>query len=132
MLHLLMLFMLADPFVGTWKLRADQAQKGGLDSFTITVTPTANGHKWAYDIVPKGGKGHLQYTIVTDRKAGKFTMTSADGKVMGEGKLILKGPTEWEVDSPTHKSHGSISADGKTMTVETTAPRAATHVLDKQ
>jgi hypothetical protein len=130
MVHLVLLLALADPFVGTWKLRAENNPR--LESMVITVTATDVGHKWSYDIGMKGAPKHVKYAILTDRKAGKFKMVAEDGKVMGEGKLIIKGPTEWEIDAPDHKSHGSISADGKVMTVNTTAPMAATHVLDKQ
>ena len=130
MLHLLMLFMLADPFVGTWKLRPEKNSK--LESMVVVVTATDVGHKWSYDMAMKDMPKHIKYTIVTDRKAGKFKLVAEDGRMMSEGKLTIKGPTEWETEGPNHKSHGSISADGKTMTVNTSVPMPATHVLDKQ
>jgi hypothetical protein len=132
MLHLLMLFMLADPFVGTWKLKPDDKAAQHYDSFVITVTSTDVGHKWSYDLVLKSNPKHMKFVIVTDRKAGTFKMMSEDGKVMSEGKLIIKGAMTWELEGPNLKSHGNLSADGKTMTSVTTAPQPATHTFVKQ
>jgi hypothetical protein len=132
MLHLLMLFMLADPFVGTWKLRPDDKAAQRYDSFTIVVTASGAGHKWSYDFALKGNPKHMKMVIVTDRKAGTYKMMTEDGKPLGEGKLIIKSPLEWELEGPNHKSHGSVSADGKTLTSVTTAPMPATHVFEKQ
>lgn len=132
MLHLLMLFMLADPFVGTWKIKAGDKAAQHYDSFVIVITPTDVGHKWSYDLTLKGNPKHMKFVILTDRKAGTFKLMSEDGKLMSEGKLTVKNAREWELDGPNHKSHGSISADGKTITSVTTAPMPATHVLEKQ
>jgi len=132
MLQIAMLLMLADPLVGTWKMRIDKDKQSHVESQTITITAQGNGHKWSYDTVMKGNPKHLKYSIVTDRKAGTFKLTTEDGKPMGEGKLIIKGQGEWEVESPNHKSHGKLSLDGKTMTVVATVPTAITLVFDKQ
>jgi hypothetical protein len=132
MLHLVLLLALADPFVGTWKLHAEDKAAQRYDSFVIVVTSTDVGHKWSYDLVMKNNPKHMKFTILTDRKAGTFKMMTEDGKVMSEGKLTVKGAREWELEGPNHKSHGNVSADGKTLTSVTTAPMPATHVLEKQ
>jgi len=134
MLHLLLLSMLADPFVGTWKLKTATGDKAAqfYDSFVVVITATDVGHKWSYDVTLKGNPKHMKFVILTDRKAGTFKLMGEDGKVASEGKMIVKSPREWELEGPNHKSHGSISADGKTITAVTTAPMPATHVIEKQ
>src|SRR5215510_11329146 len=122
MLHLLLLSMLADPFVGTWKLKSAEGDKAAqaYDSFIVVITATDVGHKWSYDLTLKGNPKHMKFVILTDRKAGTFKLMGEDGKVMSEGKLIVKNPREWELEGPNHKSHGNISADGKKITAVTT------------
>jgi len=128
--NLVLLLALADPFVGTWKLRPDKG-KSGFESYVVTVTATASGHKWSYDFVVKGMGQHMKAVILTDRKAGTFKYLDEGGKLVAEGKLVMKSPTEWETEG-TLKSRTSLSADGKTMTVVNTAPQPNTLVLDKQ
>ena len=133
MLHLLMLFMLADPFLGTWKLRADKAgAASGFESYVVTVTATDRGQKWSYDFVVKGMSQHMKPVILVDRKTSTFKYFTEDGQVVGQGKIIMKAPTEWEVDAPNLKSRTSLSPDGKTMTVVNGGPKPITLVLDKQ
>jgi len=134
MVHLVLLLALADPFVGTWKLKSAEGDKAAqsYDSFVVVITATDVGHKWSYDLTLKGSPKHMKFVILTDRKAGTFKMMGEDGKVLSQGKLTVKSPREWEIDAPNNKSHGNISADGKTLTSVTTAPMPATHVLEKQ
>ena len=122
----------ADPFLGVWKLNPakSKGEGGVVAGQTVTVTLAPAGHTWSYDTELKSGK-HLHSSVVTNVKAGTLTMHGPDGKLLGEGKLTKLGPTAWEVVTPKHQSTGSISADGKTMTVVQTKPSAMTMVFDK-
>jgi len=120
----------ADPFVGTWKM-SSTGKPGGVAAQTIAITSTADGHKWSYDITLANGN-HVAFALVTNVKSGTVTMTTTDGKPLGTGQFKKTGDTAWEVDTPKHKSSGSITADGKKMTINQTVPTQTTIVFDKQ
>jgi hypothetical protein len=120
----------ADPFLGVWKMNTDGKSHGAITAQTITVTATADGHKWSYDTTLANGR-HVQYALLTNVKAGTVTMQTADGKVLATGHFKKTGDAAWEVDAPKHKSTGSIGADGKKMTVVMTVPMQVTLVFDK-
>jgi hypothetical protein len=119
----------ADPLVGTWKMTS-QGKPGGVTAQTINITATADGHKWSYDITL--GNNHVAFALVTNVKTGTVTMQTTDGKPLGSGHFKKTGDAAWELDTPKHKSSGSISADGKKMTINQTVPMQVTIVFDKQ
>lgn len=119
----------ADPFLGTWKMEPND--KAGVKAQVVTVTATDVGHKWSYDITLSNGKP-FQVVILTNLKTGEVTLQSKDGKTFGTGHFKKTGDMAWEVEMQGHKSSGSISADGKKMTVNQTSPTTATVVFDKQ
>jgi hypothetical protein len=131
-LVLLLLFVgvaAADPLVGVWKMQPNG--KAGVKSQVVTVTATDVGHKWSYEVVLINGKP-FQMELLTNLKTGEITMQGKNGKPFGAGHFKKTGDAAWEVELQDHKSSGSISADGKTMTVKETSPTVATIVLDKQ
>ena len=119
----------ADPFLGTWKMETND--KSGFKSQVVTITATDVGHKWSYDLTLANGTA-MQIVLMTNVKTGDVTMESKDGKKLGSGHFKKTGDAAWEVDMPSHKSSGSISADGKKMTIKQTVPAQTTIVYDKQ
>jgi hypothetical protein len=117
----------ADPFLGVWKMETNE--KSGFKSQVITVTATDTGHKWAYDITLGNGT-KMQLALLTNIKTGEVTLQSADGKALGTGHFKKTGDAAWEVETPNHKSKGSIV--GKKMTINQTVPSVVTIVFDKQ
>jgi hypothetical protein len=122
----------ADPFLGVWRSNPAKSKLGGRATVTETITVKAapKGHKWSYDIELSDGR-RVHFWLVTDIAAGTVTLYMPDGQVMGTGSVRKTGPTSWELETPKHKSRGSLSADGKTMTVVQTLPEPSTIVLDK-
>jgi hypothetical protein len=119
----------ADPFVGVWKMQPND--KSGFKAQLVTVTATDIGHKWSYDITLSNGSP-LQIVLLTNVKTGEVTLQSKDGKTVGTGHFKKTGDAAWDVETPGHKSSGSISADGKKMTIQQTLPVATTIIYDKQ
>ena len=119
----------ADPLVGTWKMTS-QGKPGGVTAQTIAITATDDGHRWSYDITL--GNHHVAFVLVTNIKKGTVTTQTTDGKPLGTGSFKKTGDTAWELVTLKHKSTGSISADGKKMTINQTVPMEATIVFEKQ
>jgi hypothetical protein len=118
----------ADPFVGTWKLRP--MQSGAIATETIAIDTTATGYRWNYDITLRNNN-HVRVTLLIDTTAKTLTVLTADGRQIGVGTYKVTGTNAWRIDSPRLKSSGSISADGKTMSIHDVTPYDATVVFDK-
>jgi beta-galactosidase/beta-glucuronidase len=121
-----------DVVSGVWKLNVSKSKAGRSSprSQTITVEPTATGHKWSYDTELYNGK-KVHFWLTTEFPGGKVTLYSAEGKVMGTGRVTRQSDRSWDFEAPNHKSHSTISDDGKTMAVQTTVPTPSIVVLDK-
>ena len=110
----------AEPFFGVWKMRPS-GQPGNASKQTMTIEPVADGIKFTTDIDFGSGTGGMSMTYVTKLDGAEVPVYSA-GKVVMTLRGKRTGPNTYEgsVTGPggTSTSKTTLSADGKTMTVD--------------
>ena len=121
----------ADPLYGVWKTRPS-GKPGDTSKQTMTIEPVADGIKFTTDIdFGRGGAG-MSTTYVTKLDGAEVPVYSA-GKVVMTLRGKRTGPNTYEgsVTGPggTGTSTTTLSADGKTMTVDGMMGSIASHLV---
>ena len=120
----------AEPFYGVWKMRPSGGP-GDTSKQTITIEPVADGIKFTTDIDFGSGAG-MSMTYVTKLDGAEVPVYSA-GKVVMTVRGKRTGPNTYEgsVTGPggTATSKTTLSADGKTMTVDGMMGSIASHLV---
>ena len=110
----------ADPLYGVWKTRPS-GKPGDTSKQTVTIEPVADGIKFTTDIDFGSGAVGMSTTYVTKLDGAEVPVYSA-GKVVMTLRGKKTGPNTYEgsVAGPggTGTSKTTLSADGKTMTVD--------------
>ena len=121
----------ADPLYGVWKTRPS-GKPGDTSKQTMTIEPVADGIKFTTDIDFGNGAGGMTTTYVTKLDGAEVPVYSA-GKVVMTLRGKKTGPNTYEgsVAGPggTGTSKTTISADGKTMTVDGMMGSIASHLV---
>jgi len=120
----------ADPLYGVWKTRPS-GRPGDTSKQTITIEPVADGIKFTTDIDFGSGAG-MSTTYVTKLDGAEVPVYSAGKVVMTlRGKRIGPNTYEGSVAGPggTGTSKTTLSADGKTMTVDGMMGSIASHLI---
>ena len=120
----------ADPLYGVWKTRPS-GRPGDTSKQTITIEPVADGIKFTTDIDFGSGAG-MSTTYVTKLDGAEVPVYSAGKVVMTmRGKRIGPNTYEGSVAGPggTGTSKTTLSADGKTMTVDGMMGSIASHLV---
>ena len=121
----------AEPLYGVWKMRPS-GNPGDTSKQTITIEPVADGMKFTTDIVFGNGAGGMSTTYVTKLDGAEVPVYSA-GKVVMTLRGKRTGPNTYEgsVAGPggTGTSKTTLSADGKTMTVDGMMGSIASHMV---
>ena len=121
----------ADPFYGVWKSRPS-GTPGDTSKQTITIEPVADGIKVTTDIEFGRGAGGMTTTYVTKLDGAEVPVYSA-GKVVMTLRGKRTGPNTYEgsVAGPggTGTSKTTVSADGKTITVDGMMGSIASHAV---
>src|SRR6478672_8633230 len=121
----------ADPLFGVWKTRPS-GKPGDTSKQTITIEPAADGIKFTTDIDFGSGAGGMSTTYVTKLDGAEVPVYSAGKVVMTlRGKRIGPNTYEGSVAGPggTGTSKTTLSADGKTMTVDGMMGSIASHLV---
>ena len=123
----------ADPLYGVWKTRPS-GKPGDTSKQTMTIEPVADGIKFTTDIDFGSGAG-MSTTYVTKLDGAAVPVYSA-GKVVMTLRGKRTGPNTYEgsvtVPGGTSTSKTTLSADGKTMTVDGMTGSIASHsVFDR-
>ena len=120
----------ADPLYGVWKTRPS-GKPGDTSKQTVTIEPVADGIKFTTDIDFGSGAG-MSTTYVTKLDGAEVPVYSA-GKVVMRLRGKRTGPNTYEssVIGPggTGTSKTTLSADGKTMTVDGMMGSIASHLV---
>ena len=120
----------ADPLYGVWKTRPS-GKPGDTSKQTTTIEPVADGIKFTTDIDFGSGAG-MSTTYVTKLDGAEVPVYSAGKVVMTmRGKRIGPNTYEGSVAGPggTGTSKTTLSADGKTMTVDGQIGSIASHLV---
>ena len=121
----------ADPLYGVWKTRPS-GKPGDTSKQTVTIEPVADGIKFTTDIDFGSGAVGMSTTYVTKLDGVDVPVYSAGKVVMTlRGKKIGPNTYEASVAGPggTGTSKTTISADGKTMTVDGMMGPIASHLV---
>ena len=121
----------ADPLYGVWKTRPS-GKPGDTSKQTVTIEPVADGIKFTTDIDFGTGAAGMSTTYVTKLDGVDVPVYSAGKVVMTlRGKKIGPNTYEASVAGPggTGTSKTTISADGKTMTVDGMMGPIASHLV---
>ena len=121
----------ADPLYGVWKARPS-GRPGDMSKQTMTIEPVADGIKFTTDIDFGRGAGGMSTTYVTKLDGAEVPVYSAGKVVMTlRGKRIGPNTYEGSVAGPggTGTSKTTLSADGKTMTVDGMMGSIASHLV---
>ena len=121
----------ADPLYGVWKTRPS-GKPGDTSKQTVTIEPVADGIKFTTDIDFGTGSAGMSTTYVTKLDGVDVPVYSAGKVVMTlRGKKIGPNTYEASVAGPggTGTSKTTISADGKTMTVDGMMGKIASHLV---
>ena len=120
----------ADPLYGVWKTRPS-GKPGDTSKQTMTIEPVADGMKFT-TVIDFGSGAGMTTTYVTK-------LDGADVPVYSAGKVVMTlrgkktGPNTYEgsVAGPggTGTSKTTLSADGKTMTVDGMMGSIASHLV---
>jgi hypothetical protein len=135
-----------NPFLGTWKLRAEKSEYIGIPmpkSLTRTVTADGDGVKYIYKGINDEGKP-IDYSFSTkyDGKASPLTGTGmprgADSVTMKRVNARKTATVLSKAGKEIGKSTAEVSEDGKVTTIKGTGKTAdgkefsTTSVFDKQ
>ncbi|HUS06148.1 MAG TPA: hypothetical protein VMZ52_07630 [Bryobacteraceae bacterium] len=117
------LAMAANPMDGTWKLNAGKSKYVGVPQpKDLTVTYTSQGEGWAYEGKGTSATGdpiNMTFAYAKDEEDIKLTgYPYADTLVLKNGKSNVGTGTFKREGKPIGTVKRTISADGKTMTVE--------------
>ena len=121
----------ADPLYGVWKTRPS-GKPGDTSKQTVTIEPVSDGIKFTTDIDFGNGAAGMSTTYVTKLDGVDVPVYSAGKVVMTlRGKKIGPNTYEASVAGPggTGTSKTTISADGKTMTVDGMMGPIASHLV---
>jgi hypothetical protein len=121
----------ADPLYGVWKTRPS-GRPGDTSKQTMTIEPVADGIKFTTDIDFGSGAGGMSTTYVTKLDGAEVPVYSAGKVVMTlRGKRIGPNTYEGSVAGPggTGTSKTTLSADGKTMTIDGMMGSIASHLV---
>ena len=121
----------ADPLYGVWKTRPS-GKPGDTSKQTVTIEPVSDGIKFTTDIDFGNGAAGMSTTYVTKLDGVDVPVYSAGKVVMTlRGKKIGPNTYEASVAGPggTGTSKTTISADGKTMTVDGMMGKIASHLV---
>jgi hypothetical protein len=120
----------ADPLYGVWKTRPS-GKPGDTSKQTMTIEPVADGIKFT-TVIDFGGGAGITTTYVTKLDGAEVPVYSA-GKVVMTLRGKKTGPNTYEgsVAGPrgTGTSKTTLSADGKTMTVDGMMGSIASHLV---
>jgi hypothetical protein len=120
----------ADPLYGVWKMRPSGKPRDKSNQ-TMTIEPVADGIKFTTDIDFGSGAG-MSTTYVTKLDGAEVPVYSADKIVMKvRGKRTGSNTYEGSATGPggTITSKTTISADGKTMTIDGMTGSIASHAV---
>ena len=81
--------VVADPFIGTWRLNTDKSSRSGIEKESITIESWGNEFKFLVDSLGENG-AHLHYWFVTDMKGGAAKHTQVDGRPMSSESCITR------------------------------------------
>ena len=120
----------ADPLYGVWKTRPS-GKPGDTSKQTMTIEPVADGFKFT-TVIDFGSGAGMTTTYVTKLDGAEVPVYSA-GKVVMTLRGKKTGPNTYEgsVAGPggTGTSKTTLSADGKTMTVDGMMGSIASHLV---
>ena len=121
----------AEPLYGVWKMRPSGGP-GDTSKQTMTIEPVADGIKVTTNIDFGSGAGGMSMTYVTKLDGAEVPVYSA-GKVVMTLRAKRTGPNTYEgsVTGPggTGTSKTTVSADGKTMTIDGMMGSIASHLV---
>lgn len=117
-----------EPLIGTWKLTSQvvNGQKITTDDLTLRVLKASDGLEFAYS-VPLNNIHFVSTTFTSVHLDGSSSdVKNAQGTKVGTVKITKSGPSEYKAviegpNRPTASAKMTISADGKTLTSESTA-----------
>ena len=121
----------ADPLYGVWKTRPS-GRPGDTSKQTMTIEPVADGIKFTTDIDFGSGAGGMSTTYVTKLDGAEVPVYSAGKVVMTlRGKRIRTQYLRRLGGRPRRDRHikTTLSADGKTMTVDGMMGSIASHLV---
>ena len=121
----------ADPLYGVWKTRPS-GKPGDTSKQTVTIEPVSDGIKFTTDIDFGNGAAGMSTTYVTKLDGAEVPVYSAGKVVMTlRGKKIGPNTYEGSVAGPggTGTSKTTLSADGKTMTIDGMMGSIASHLV---
>ena len=120
----------ADPLYGVWKTRPS-GKPGDTSKQTMTIEPVADGIKFT-TVIDFGSGAGMTTTYVTKLDGAEVPVYSAGKVVMTlRGKRIGPNTYEGSVAGPggTGTSKTTLSADGKTMTIDGMMGSIASHLV---
>ena len=123
----------AEPFYGVWKMRPSGGPGAtSKQTQTMTIEPVADGIKFTTDIDFGSGGGGMSTTYVTKLDGAEVPVYSA-GKVVMTLRGKRTGPNTYEGSATgpggTSTSKTTLSADGKTMTIDGMMGSIASHLV---
>ena len=123
----------ADPLYGVWKTRPSGTPGDtSKQTQTLTIEPVADGIKFTTGIDFGSAAGGMSTTYVTKLDGAEVPVYSA-GKVVMRLRGKRTGPNTYEgsVTGPggTGTSKTTLSADGKTMTIDGMMGPIASHLV---
>jgi hypothetical protein len=112
--------VVADHFVGVWKLNTDKSSHSGMVSESVVIETQGSDFKFLYDWLAENGTD-LHWWFVTDMKGGCVKETQVNGKPMASQSCITRMDSKAFVnDTKILKDEYKVSADGETLVVRTT------------
>jgi hypothetical protein len=129
----------AEPLAGRWLLNRQEVggQKTDPDPLTLRVTPSGNGFDFAYS-VPVNDVQFVSMSFSSHLDGTEADVKDSRGNKMGSIKITRAGASQYSVilqgaNRPTASGKMTVSADGKTLNVETDAKApgqaAAVHTI---
>ena len=130
-----------EPLIGTWKLTSQviNGQKINTDDLTLRIFKSGDGLEFAYS-VPINNVHFVSARFTSVHLDGSSSdVKDAQGNKVGTVKITKAGSSEYKAliegpNRPTASAKMTISADGKTLTSESTANvpgKGATTTLQK-
>lgn len=128
----------AESIAGRWLLQRQEVggQKTDPDPLTLRVTPNGNGFDFAYSI-PVNDVQFVSMSFTSRLDGTDADVKDSRGNKIGSIKIAHAGAMQYTVvlqgpNRPTANGKMTVSADGKTLSVETDAQapgKAAVHTV---
>jgi hypothetical protein len=128
----------AEPVAGRWLLSSQEVggQKTDPDPLTLRITPSGTGFDFAYSI-PVNDVQFVSMSFTSRLDGTEADMKDSQGNKIGTIKIARAGASQYSValegpNRPSASGKMTVSADGKTLTVETDSKpsgRGAVHTV---